>query len=211
MITLYQTEWCPYSHRVRQVLTELDLTYTTVCVPYAAEDRVDLLAVAGQTGVPVLTDGDGVYRDSDAIIAHLRATYPAPEDAGDHAAHGAWRTATQVAGDARSALARLKTRLDEKGFVVLAEIAGSTISRRLPDDHVVLQVTVPVAAAKAAGVDPLAPAALMFPMAVVPQGDDVCTVAAADPVGQVWLHAEPDLIKVQGAVKKRLEELLATL
>ena len=32
MLTLYQVEWCPYCHRVRQVMTELGLTYITVNV-----------------------------------------------------------------------------------------------------------------------------------------------------------------------------------
>jgi hypothetical protein len=36
-------------------------------------------------------------------------------------------------------------------------------------------------------------------------------VAAADPVGQVWLYGEPDLNRVQGAVKKRLAELFSEL
>ena len=76
MITLYQSEWCFFSHRVRQVLTELGLTYTTVNVPAAREDRVELMAIAGQDTAPVLTDGDKVYGDSDEIIEYLRATYP---------------------------------------------------------------------------------------------------------------------------------------
>ena len=36
MLTLYQAEWCPACHRVRQVMTELGLTYTTVNVPSSA-------------------------------------------------------------------------------------------------------------------------------------------------------------------------------
>ena len=36
MLTLYQSEWCPACHRVRQVLTELGLTYIAVNV---AADR----------------------------------------------------------------------------------------------------------------------------------------------------------------------------
>ena len=88
MITLYQAEWCAYCHRVRQVLTELGLSYTIVNVPAANEDRAELMAIAGQDSVPVLTDGDRVYGDSDEIIEYLRTTYPAPEDADEHAALG---------------------------------------------------------------------------------------------------------------------------
>lgn len=211
MITLYQTEWCPYCHRVRQALTELGLTYTAVNVPYVSEDRVELMALTGQAGVPVLTDGDKVYGDSDEIIAYLRATYPAPEDADEHAAHGAWRAAAMVSLAPRAALARLKELLEDKGFLILTEIEGSRISERLPQEYVILQVAVPVAAVKTLDIDPLAPVAMMFPIAVVPTEDGKSVVASADPVGQVWLYGDPDLTKVQSAVKKRLKQLFAEL
>lgn len=211
MITLYQTEWCPYCHRVRQVLTELGLSYMAVNVPAANEDRAELLAIAGQDGVPVLTDGDRVYGDSDEIIAYLRATYPEPEDAEENAALGAWRAAMMVSLAPRAALAHLRELLEEKGFIILAQIRGPKINERLPKEYTILQVTVPVAAVKALDVDPLAPAAIMFPIAVIPTEDGRSIVASADPVGQVWLYGEPQLNKVQGAVKKRLAELYSEL
>jgi glutaredoxin 3 len=211
MITLYQTEWCPYCHRVRQALTELGLTYTAVNVPYVSDDRVELMALTGQAGVPVLTDGDKIYGDSDEIIEYLRATYPVPEDADEHAAHGAWRAAAMVSLAPRAALARLKELLDDKGFLVVAEVDGAGISERLPQEYVILQVAVPVAAVKTMDIDPLAPVAMMFPIAVVPTEDGNSVVASADPVGQVWLYGEPDLTKVQSAVKKRLKQLFAEL
>jgi glutaredoxin/uncharacterized protein (DUF302 family) len=211
MITLYQSEWCAYCHRVRQVLTELGLTYTNVNVPAASEDRVELMAITGQDSVPVLTDGDKVYGDSDEIIDYLRATYPAPEDADDHAAMGAWRAAMMVSLAPRAALARLRELLEEKGFLILAQIKGPKINDRLPKEYAILQVTVPVAAIKTLDVDPLAPVAIMFPIAVIPTEDGKSVVASADPVGQVWLYGEPDLNRVQGAVKKRLAEVLEEL
>jgi glutathione S-transferase len=211
MITLYQTEWCPYCHRVRQALTELGLTFTAVNVPYLSEERVELRAVAGQAAVPVLTDGDKVYGDSDEIIQYLRSTYPSPEDADEHAAHGAWRAATPVSLAPRAALARLREVLEQRGFLVLAQTQGPEINDRLPEEYAILQVTVPVAAVKAFAVDPLAPVAMMLPIAVVPTEDGKSVVAAADPLGQVWLYGEPDLIKVQAAVRRRLKELFAEL
>ena len=156
MITLYQNEWCPYCHRVRQTLTELGLTYTAVNVPAANEDRVELMAIAGQHGVPVLTDGDRIYTDSDEIIAYLRATYPAPEDAEENAALGAWRTAVMVSLAPRAALARLREVLEEKGFVIVTQVKGPKINERLPKEYTILHVTVPVAAVKSLDVDPLA-------------------------------------------------------
>ena len=211
MITLYQSEWCFYSHRVRQVLTELGLTFTAVNVPAAREDRAELLAIAGQDSAPVLVDGDKVYGESDEIIEYLRATYPAPEDADEHAAMGAWRAATMVSLAPRAALARLRELLEEKGFMILAQIKGPKINERLPKEYVILQVTVPVAAVKTLSVDPLAPAAIMFPIAVIPTEDGKSVVASADPVGQVWLYGELELRNVQAAVKKRLGELFEEL
>ena len=85
------------------------------------------------------------------------------------------------------------------------------INERLPKEYAILQVTVPVAAVKALDIDPLAPAAVMFPIAVIPTEDGKSVIASADPVGQVWLYGELELRNVLAAVKKRLAELLAEL
>lgn len=209
MITLYQSEWCFYSHRVRQVLTELGLTYMTVNVPAAREERAELMAIAGQDSAPVLIDGDKVFGESDEIIKYLRATYPAPEDAEEHASMGAWRTATMVSLAPRAALARLRELLERKGFVILAQVKGPRIGERLPMEYVILQVTVPVAAVKSLDVDPLAPAAIMFPIAVIPTEDGKSVVAAADPVGQVWLYGNAALNKLQRSIRERVDAVFA--
>lgn len=211
MITLYQTEWCPGSHTVRQVLTELGLTFTAVNVAVSVDERAELMAIADQTSVPVLIDGDRIYGDTAEIVEYLRATYLAPADADRQAARGAWRTTVTVSLAPRAALARLRELLEETGFTILAQIKGPKINDRLPKEYVVLQVTVPVAAVKTMDVDPLAPVAMMLPIAVVPTEDGKSVIAAADPVGQVWLYSEPELNKVQRVVKKRLAEVLAQL
>ena len=72
-------------------------------------------------------------------------------------------------------------------------------------------MTVPVAAVKTLEIDPLAPVAITFPIAVIPTEDGKSVVASADPVGQVWLYGEPELNKVQAAVKKRLAEVFEEL
>ncbi len=74
-----------------------------------------------------------------------------------------------------------------------------------------LEVAVPVAAAKAIELDPLAPAAILLPIAVLPAEGGGSVVATADPVGQVWLYGELPLTRIQGAVKKRLLEVLEEL
>lgn len=211
MIKLYQAEWCAYCHRVRQVLTELGLTYMAVNVPASRDERAELLAISGQDGVPVLVDGDKVYGDSDEIIQYLRATYLTPEDAGEQAALGAWRAAGAVSLAPRAALARLRELLEEKGFKIVTQVKGPKISERLPKEYVLLHVTVPTAAAKTIEIDPLAPGAVLLPMAVIPAEDGTSVIATADPVGQVWLFGEPELNKVQSAVKKRLIEVLDAL
>src|SRR5665647_2343330 len=188
MLTLYQVEWCPYCHRVRQVMTELGLTYITVNVQADRDKRADVMAISDQAGVPVLQDGDKVFSDSDEILEYLRSTYPAPEDAKEHAALGAWRAAGALSIAPRVALARLRQLLEEKGFKIVAQIKGPKISELLPQEYVLLEVAVPVAADGGGSV-----------------------VATADPIGQVWLYGEPPLNKIQSAVKKRLVEVFEEL
>ena len=56
-LELWQTEWCPASHRVRQRLTELGLTYTTRQVPVQREARAELRRATGASEIPVLVAG----------------------------------------------------------------------------------------------------------------------------------------------------------
>jgi glutaredoxin len=211
MLTLYQLEWCPACHRVRQVMTELGLTYLTVNVQADHDARTDVLAVSDQTGVPVLQDGDKVFSDSDEILEYLRGAHPAPVDAREHAAAGAWRAAVGLSLAPRAALARLRQSLEEKDFKIVAQIRGPKISELLPKEYVLLEVALPMAAVKSVEIDPLAPVAVLLPMAVLPAEGGGSVVATADPVGQVWLYGEPPLTKTQSAVKKRLAEVLEEL
>lgn len=211
MLTLYQVEWCSYCHRVRQTLTELGLAFAAVNVAADPDQRADVIAVAGQTSVPVLLDGDKVLRDSDEILEYLYGKYPEPADAGRHAARGAWREASTLSLSPRAALARLKELLAGQGFRVVAEIKGCEIAERLPEEYVLLEVAVPVAAVRSVEIDPQAASAVLVPIVVMPAEGGGCTVAGADPVAQVWLFGEPPLTKVQTAVKKRLREVFKEL
>jgi glutathione S-transferase len=207
-MTLYQVEWCPACHRVRQAMTELGLTYIAVNVPARREERAELLALTDQAAVPVLHDGDRVVLGSDTIIEYLHATFPAPEDAADHVASSAYRSATTSALAPRAALARLKELLRENDLVVFAEIDGALISPRLPSDYTLLEVGVQAAAAKAFEIDAAAPSAVALPVAVygVEGGS---ALAAADPVGMVWLYGEPPLNKLQHSVRSRIDAVFA--
>ncbi|HET7813872.1 MAG TPA: glutathione S-transferase N-terminal domain-containing protein [Candidatus Baltobacteraceae bacterium] len=74
-IVLYQAEWCSYCARVRSKLTDLLLDYKVVNVPQAHSQRAIVQQVSGQTGIPVMVDGDVVLADDDDIIPYLEKKY----------------------------------------------------------------------------------------------------------------------------------------
>ncbi len=77
-LELYELEGCPYCAKVKDKLAELDLDYESHMVPSAHDERTEVEAVSGQTGVPVLVDPDhGVdgMNESDDIVAYLDETY----------------------------------------------------------------------------------------------------------------------------------------
>jgi predicted GNAT family acetyltransferase/glutaredoxin len=76
-IVLYQTEWCPFSSAVREVLTELGLDAVIRQVEPWPEQRNELRAIAGTDQIPVLQAEDGqLYRGTREIFAHLRDRDP---------------------------------------------------------------------------------------------------------------------------------------
>lgn len=210
MLTLYQLEWCPSCHWVRQVMTELGLTYTAVNVPFRREERTQVTAASGQETVPVLQDGDLVLADAAAIVEHLRATYPSPDDATRQSEMGSWRMASRLSTPPRAALAQLRETLAQKGFKIVSETGGREISEHLSSDYVLIGVVLPEAAAPALDLDPLAPNALLLALAVVPTAGGT-VIAAADPVGEVWLFADAPLRKAQAVARRRLAEVLEAL
>ncbi|GAC1299626.1 MAG: glutathione S-transferase N-terminal domain-containing protein [Vulcanimicrobiaceae bacterium] len=76
-IVLYQAEWCPYCAHVRAKLTDLLLDYKNVNVARSHADRAEVKAVSGQTGIPVMVDGDVTLDDDDDIIPYLEKKYGA--------------------------------------------------------------------------------------------------------------------------------------
>jgi glutaredoxin len=206
MLTLYQVEWCPYCHIVRQAMTELGLTYITVNVPARREERAELVALTDQAAVPALRDGDRLVAGAGDIVEYLRTTYPAPEDAADHAASGRYRSAATSSLTPRAALARLKELLEANGLAVIAEITGADIAGRLPEEYRLVLVGVPAGAAKAFEIDPGMPAAIALPLAVYPV-EEGSAIGAPDPVGQVWLYGDAALNKLQRSVRERVDEV----
>jgi glutathione S-transferase len=82
-VELWQTEWCPGSHRVRQRLTELGLTYTVHQVPVEQHARTELRAATGASEIPVLVAGGETVRGEQAILAYLEEHYIEPPDAAE--------------------------------------------------------------------------------------------------------------------------------
>jgi len=83
---LYQAEWCPHSHRVRQRLTELGLDFVARQVPPEPEQRAAMRTAVGADSIPLLVDGGRIVHGDDAILAYLGRTYPEPAGAGRHRA-----------------------------------------------------------------------------------------------------------------------------
>ena len=67
-LELYQAEWCPSSHRIRERLTELGLDYLVHQVPAERGARTRLRAATGVDGIPVLVLADGTVLAGEAAI-----------------------------------------------------------------------------------------------------------------------------------------------
>ena len=85
-LELWQTEWCPASHRVRQRLTELGLTYTTRQVPVERAARSELFAATGASAIPVLVADGYVVGGEQAILAYLDEHFIEPPQAAEQRA-----------------------------------------------------------------------------------------------------------------------------
>ena len=85
MFQLWQTEWCPASHRVRERLTELGVDYLTRQVPVEKAERSALLAATGADVIPALTlEGGSALVGEEAIDAWLDDHLAEPPGAEEH-------------------------------------------------------------------------------------------------------------------------------
>lgn len=83
---LYQAEWCPHSHRVRQRLTELGLDFVARQVSAELAERDWLRTEVGDDEIPVLVDDGHVVLGDEDILAHLYERYEQRPDADAHRA-----------------------------------------------------------------------------------------------------------------------------
>jgi len=210
-MTLYQAEWCPYCHRVRQVLSELGLRYTNVNVPVAQGERDEVREVSGQEVVPVLVDGDKVVIESEDIVGYLRETYPAAADADRHLDLGQFRVMLEVAAPPAVVLDALRAALTANEFLILSESRGPDLGvPALSDQYVLLHAALPGAVVEALGTDPTVPAALSFRLALFP-ADGGTAIVATRPSAEVWVYAKPKLSQLGVAVNQVLYKALDEL
>jgi glutaredoxin 3 len=83
---LYQAEWCPHSHRVRQRLTELGVDFVAMQVPADPKERRELERVSGTNEIPVLVLDDGWPICGDDQILEYLDRFPERDDADEHRA-----------------------------------------------------------------------------------------------------------------------------
>ena len=87
-VELWQAEWCPHSHKVRQRLTELGLDFTARQVPAEPTERDALVRASGTNEIPVLVgDGGEVLRGEGEILSWLDENFDARPDAARHRAN----------------------------------------------------------------------------------------------------------------------------
>jgi glutathione S-transferase len=83
-VELYQAEWCPHSHKVRQRLTELGIDLTLRQVPVDPDDRDELRRVADTDEIPVLVGSDGEPRSGEDEIFDYLDEFDECPDADEH-------------------------------------------------------------------------------------------------------------------------------
>ena len=85
MLTLWQAEWCPYSSRVRQTLTELGVDFVARQVDADKEDRDAMRAETGKDAIPLLVVDDGTQIDDwHEAIRWLREHHGERSDQAEH-------------------------------------------------------------------------------------------------------------------------------
>ena len=85
LFELYQAEWCPHSHVVRERLTELGVDFVARQVPADPGDRSELEAATGSRDIPVVVVEDGsVISGEDEILSYLEKGDREQPDASEH-------------------------------------------------------------------------------------------------------------------------------
>jgi glutaredoxin len=211
MLKLYQVEWCPECHVVRQALTELGLAFECVNVPADRDEREQLVDASGQDDVPMLFDGETAVVGADEIVAHLRERYPAPPDSSEHASRGRFRLVSRLDVPPQEVLQRVRAAFEREGFTVVAEVSGEALAPGLlPDGYTLVHVAVPSTCARVVRADPTIASAVTIPIAVY--GTETgCEVAATKPAAGAWLYGVPDALSANRALTERVTKAVKEL
>jgi glutathione S-transferase len=148
-LELYDFEACPYCRKVREVMTELDLSYISrACPKGATRNRRELVARGGRQQVPYLLDpntGVAMY-ESEEIITYLDTTYGAGRRWSDRIL-APWNTATAVAASivrprGRRVRPGVEGREPPKEALILYNIEASPYCRKVREALVELDLDV---------------------------------------------------------------------
>ena len=85
-VELYQAEWCPHSHKVRQRLTELGLDFWARQVAADPDEREQMQQHVGTNEIPVLVPDDGEPVCGEDDILQYLARFDERADADAHRA-----------------------------------------------------------------------------------------------------------------------------
>jgi glutathione S-transferase len=87
MLELWQAEWCPHSHKVRQRLTEVGVDVVLHQVPADPEERHELESATGRREIPTMRTEDGeVLSGEEEILPWIAGRFADRPDAGRHRA-----------------------------------------------------------------------------------------------------------------------------
>jgi glutaredoxin len=211
MLTLYQTEWCVYSHRVRRLLTELGLTYTCVNVPHTAEDRLQLREVSGQTEIPTLVDGDDVVIGSDAIVEYLRARHPETSSTPKHRQTGEFRYVKQCDGQPDEVLERVRALVGEHRLRCISETRLPTEGETDADgEYILLQACSTAIWKTIIRADPATVGAIALRIGIWAATDGTC-VSVEDPVAGAWLSGSAESVWAARQARPRIRRIVDAL
>ena len=212
MLTLYQAEWCPSCHTVRQVLTELGLTYVTVNVAASRDERADVMArLRPAQHARAAGRRQGLHR----LGRDHRV--PAGHVPGARRRRGARRLRAPGARPARSPSRRAPrsracaSSSRPRGSRSSRRSGGPRSDERLPKEYVLLHVTDPGGRREDAWRSTLSRRRpCCSPMAVHARRRRRQRDRDRRPRGQVWLYGEPPLNRIQAKVKERLAEVFSS-
>ena len=209
MIHLYVREDCPHCHRIRDWLGRRGLDFHTVPVPKLMSQRVDVIALVGESPeVPVLEDHDTVVQGEALIMAYLEERYG--RDQYPDAPYGLTRNLGTM--DFEDAKLAVMEALAGEGFGVLTEIdVKATLRKKLDADfrpYLILGACNPPLAHQALSMD-LALGLLLPCNVVLTQEDDGSVVVSAiDPIKMFSIVSNPALEPVAKVVKDKLVRVL---